>query len=109
MEDTIKKAYLLGLGAAALTIEVTDKFVKEMVEKGKLDSKDGKVLVQKVMAESKKESERIQKQLDKRVKDALTRLDVATRSELRVLEAELHKLAVGGKKPKARRKKAKKR
>jgi len=96
MEDTIKKAYLLGLGAAALTIEATDKLVKELVAQGKLDSKDGKVLVNKVIEESKRESEKIQKQLDKQVRDALTRLDVVTRKELKELEAEIHKLASGG-------------
>ena len=95
MEDTIKKAYLLGLGAAALTIEATDKLVKELVAQGKLDSKDGKVLVNKVIEESKRESEKIQKQLDKQVRDALTRLDVVTRKELKELEAEIHKLASG--------------
>ena len=93
MEDSIKKAYLLGLGAAALAVETTDKLVKDLVKKGKLDSTEGKTLVKKVLAESRKESARLQKILDQKIKRTMTRLDVVTRKELKDLEAELNRLS----------------
>jgi|TARA_B100001964_G_scaffold245555_1_gene333368 polyhydroxyalkanoate synthesis regulator phasin len=61
MKDIIKKSFLLGLGAATLTKNQTEKIVKELVKKNAVTVKEGKDMVNKVKKAAKNESNRIKK------------------------------------------------
>ncbi len=60
MKGLIKKAFLIGLGAASLTKAQAEKKIKGLVKKGALNTKDGRDMLRKVLAEANKERKRIQ-------------------------------------------------
>lgn len=60
MKGLVKKAFLIGLGAASLTKTQAEKKIKGLVKKSALSTKDGREILRKVLAEANKERKRIQ-------------------------------------------------
>ena len=84
-----RKVMLAAMGAVALTQEEAEKFVNKLVERGELAEKEGKQIVEDVMAKRKKEAKKGQDELDKRLEELLGRMNVPTKSDIDALSAKI--------------------
>ena len=89
MIESIKKALLAGVGAAAITTEKAEKALNELVEKGKLSAGDAKEAARKMAADGKKEFEEASKGLESRFNDVMERLGRGHRERIEELETKL--------------------
>ena len=88
-----RKVLLAGVGAVVLAQEEIESFVNKLVERGEIAEKDGKKLVREVMEKRKKETEKATEkagdELDKRMEDLLTRMNVPTKSDVEALSTKI--------------------
>ncbi len=92
MQNLIRKGLLLGLGTAALTKEKAEKFVKEMTKDKKINSAEGKKFVNELLAQSKKQGQKLQTMVSKEVQRAMDKSGVATKKDLKALENKISNL-----------------
>lgn len=83
--EMLHKILLASIGAVALAQEEIEDFVNKLVERGELAEKDGRKLVREVMDRRKKDAEKAEDQLTKRVEDILGRMNVPTKSDIDAL------------------------
>ncbi len=80
--EALHKVLLASIGAVALAQEEIDDFVNRLVERGEIAEKDGRKLVREVMDRRKKETEKAEDQLSKRVEDVLSRMNVPSKTDI---------------------------
>lgn len=87
--EATRKVLLASMGAVALAQEEMESFVSKLVERGELAEKDGKKLMRDVMEKRKKEAQKAEDQLDKRVEELLDRMNVPSKSDIEALSAKI--------------------
>lgn len=87
--EATRKVLLAGIGAVALAQEEIESFVSKLVERGEIAEKDGRKLVRDVMERRKKETQKAEDQLEKRMEDLLDRMNVPTKSDIEALSAKI--------------------
>lgn len=92
MQDFLKKAFNLGLGALVMTREKVEEVVNELVKKGEVGQDEGKKLVEELIEKGKKSKKELEIQIEKIVKGATEKLDLPTRKELNELKSEIKQL-----------------
>lgn len=92
MIELIKKAMFTGIGVATLTREKVEDISREFIEKGKLSELEGKKLVDDLMTQSEKAKNDMKEQVEGYVKTALSKMDLASNSELEELKKEIVEL-----------------
>jgi poly(hydroxyalkanoate) granule-associated protein len=90
--DAARKVLLASIGAVALAQEELEDFVNRLVERGEIAEKDGKKLIRETMETRKKEAQKAEDELDKRVEDLLDRMNVPTKSDIEALSAKISAL-----------------
>jgi poly(hydroxyalkanoate) granule-associated protein len=91
--EAARKVLLAGIGAVALAQEEIEDFVNKLVERGEIAEKDGKKLVREVMERRKKETDKAEDEIAKRVEDVLDRMNVPTKSDIEVLSEKISALS----------------
>lgn len=96
--DGIKKFVLMGIGAAAMTVEKSQQMVDELVKKGELTVEQGKELnqelkrnVKKSLDDMSKAAEEVGDETDKKVTDFEEKISGMTVEELEKLKAFISK------------------
>ena len=93
LSDDMKKLFLLGIGAAAVTAEKARDMVDHLVEKGELTVEQGKVLNEELKRNTK---EKINKHVTVNVvnefKDVCSAVDKMSKEELEALKEKLESL-----------------
>jgi len=92
MLDFLEKTILFGLGAISSTKEKIEKTIKELVEKGKLTEIEGKKLVEEMSKKGEEEKEALIKIVQGEVEKAMENVPIATKENVRELEAEVAEL-----------------
>ena len=92
MIESIKKALLAGVGAAAITREKAEKALNELVEKGKLSAGEAKDAAQKIADEGKREFEEASKSLESRFNDVMAKLGRGQKERIETLETKVEAL-----------------
>ena len=87
--EVTRKVLLASIGAVALAQEEIENFVDKLVERGEIAERDGKKLVREVMDKRKKEAKQGQDEVEKRVDDLLTRMNVPTKNDIDALSAKI--------------------
>ena len=82
-DDFVKNALLLGIGAVSLTKEKVNKLVKSVKKNYNLNEKDGRTVVNKALAESKKQAISLKGQVRKHLSMLLDELDIPTKKDLK--------------------------
>ncbi len=94
--DVVKKSILFGLGAAVLTKEEIEDFVKDLQKDKDLTPEEGKKVVREVIAEAekrlKKPNAAFKKNVEGSVKDIMKTIGVVTHKDLEILKKELETL-----------------
>lgn len=83
--ELARKMLLASVGAMALAQDEAEDFVNRLVERGEIAEKDGRKLVKEMIDRRKKESQKAEDEMSKRVQDALERLNVPTKADIEVL------------------------
>jgi len=92
MDNVIKKAMLLGLGITTMTKEALETAVKELTDKGEVNAKEGKKMVQDLLKKSKKQNEMLAKKINQQIQKALKPLNLATKKDIDTLKARISKI-----------------
>ncbi|MCK5358785.1 MAG: hypothetical protein KAJ48_10350 [Elusimicrobiales bacterium] len=92
MEEFLKKAFNLGLGAFVVTKEKVEEVVDELVKKGELGHEEGKKLTEELMEKGVKTKKELESQIEKMVAKGMEKGNIATQKELDSLKAEIKKL-----------------
>jgi len=90
MIDLFKKTMYMGLGLAELTREKVEEISRELVKKGEISEKEGRDLAEELSRKADAAKKDLEKRVDKLVKQALDRINVATKDELAALEKKLN-------------------
>jgi poly(hydroxyalkanoate) granule-associated protein len=87
--EATRKVLLASIGAVAIAQEELEAFVNKLVERGEIAEKDGKKLVRDVMERRKKDAQKAEDELDKRMEEILDRMNVPTKSDIEALSAKI--------------------
>ena len=98
MFDAINKAFLVGVGLAAMAGEKVEELAKELAEKGKLSEKEARDLAEDMVKKSKQAREDLQARVEKWLEQSLHKMHLPAREDLDRLEARVAKLEKAGKK-----------
>jgi poly(hydroxyalkanoate) granule-associated protein len=94
--DLLHKVLLASIGAVAIAQEEVEDFVNRLIERGEIAEKDGKKVVQDVMAKRKKEaqkaSHKAEEEMNKQVEQILERLNVPTKGDIDTLSEKIASL-----------------
>ena len=83
--DAARKVLMAGIGAVALAQDEIEDFVNRLVERGEIAEKDGRKLVREVMDKRRKEAEKAEDGVSKRVEEVLDRMNVPTKADIEAL------------------------
>lgn len=92
MDDFLKKAFLVGLGAISITRERTEKFVKKMEAKGEVTSSELKELVNEMMEKGEESQKALTELIKKEIERVKQTMGLATREEVNMLKNRLEDL-----------------
>jgi poly(hydroxyalkanoate) granule-associated protein len=91
--DAARKVLLAAIGAVALAQEEIEDFVDRLVERGEIAEKDGRKLVREVMERRKKETEKAEDEVTKRVENVLDRMSVPSKADIDALSDKITALS----------------
>jgi poly(hydroxyalkanoate) granule-associated protein len=91
--EATRKILLAGIGAMALAQEEIEKFVHQLIERGEIAEKDGRKLLREVMDKRKKEAEKAEDEVTKRVETVLDRMSVPSKADIDALSAKISELS----------------
>jgi len=87
--ETARKVLLAGIGAVSLAQSEIEDFVNKLVERGEIREKDGRKLIDELREKQRKQTQKAEKELDKRLDDILARLNIPTRSDIEELNKKI--------------------
>jgi polyhydroxyalkanoate synthesis regulator phasin len=90
--DMFKRAIELGLGALVISRENAEKVTRDLVKKGKLKRHEGNSLMQEMVKKGKVEEKKLEAAAAKMVRETLSKLDLASKADVRRLEGEIKRL-----------------
>lgn len=91
--EAVRKVLLAGIGAIALAQEEIEEFVNRLVERGEIAEKDGRKLVREVMDKRKKETEKAEDEVTRRVEGVLDRMSVPSKADIELLSQKISELS----------------
>jgi polyhydroxyalkanoate synthesis regulator phasin len=89
MNDIIRKALLAGVGAAVVTREKVESALGEFVRQGKVSSAEAREVAGRIADEGRREFERMQVELEERLRSAFDGVDIRAHHRLDTLEARV--------------------
>ncbi len=89
MLDIIKRAAYTGMGLAFLTREKAGELARELAENAKLSEREGRDLYNDLVSRSETAGRELRERIDTGVKDAMTRMNMASRDDVIRLEKQL--------------------
>lgn len=92
MDDFLKKAFLVGLGALAITRERAEQLVKKIEAKGEVTSSELKELVNEMMEKGEESHKALTEFIKKEIERIKQTMGLATREEVNLLQNRLEKL-----------------
>lgn len=94
--DVAHKVLLAGIGAAALAQDEIEDFVNRLVERGEIAEADGKKMLKDVMEKRKKvvaasaeTTKKVSSDLEKRIEEAMSKMNIPTKDEIEALGAKI--------------------
>ena len=91
--EAVRKVLLASIGAVALAQEEIEDFVNRLVERGEIAEKDGRKLVREVMDKRKKETEKAEDEITKRIEAVMERMSVPSKADIESLSEKISALA----------------
>ncbi len=97
MLEILKKTYLAGAGLAHKTWGEVEALSKEIAKKTKMSDKEGSKFLKDMKSRYDDTQKKLEKYVEKIVKDILKKMDIATANDIKALKKEIRQLkkAVG--------------
>jgi len=89
MYEPIRNLLLAGLGAAVLTKDKVLELTRQLVEQGKLSTGEAEKMAEDLAEESRRQTKNWGEMLDQGIRKAVEALSLASREELKDLEARV--------------------
>ncbi len=101
MIEIVRKTFLAGVGAAAMTLDRVEQMAREIANAAQLSTEKGQAFVDEAVARAEKARADLQATIQRVVNENLARTNVATREDIAQLIARIEKLEreLAGKKP----------
>ena len=97
--EAVHKVLLAGIGAAALAQEEIEDFINRLVERGEIAEADGKKMMKDVLEKRKQmvkmpakpsaQPKKIASDIEKRIEDLMTKMNIPTKDEIDALSAKI--------------------
>jgi poly(hydroxyalkanoate) granule-associated protein len=87
--DGLRKILLAGIGGVALAQDEITKFLNKMVERGEIAEKDARKLLEEVTSRRKEQTKKAENELDRRMEDMLSRMNVPTKADIDSLSQKI--------------------
>jgi poly(hydroxyalkanoate) granule-associated protein len=87
--NSVRKVLLASIGAVALAQDEIEDFVNKLIERGEIAEKDGKKLIRDLMEKRKGEARKAEEELDKRIEEILSRMNMPTKSDIQALSTKI--------------------
>ena len=92
MFDMFKKTIFTGIGMILKTRDEAEEFARDWANKQQMSEEDGRKFVDDMMKKYDTSMNTMEERVDKMVKDALKKANIATRDELEELRLEVTRL-----------------
>ena len=92
VRDLIERAFLIGMGAAALTKDRVQSMADELVRRGQLSGEEGKDMVEKLVARSRDEARSVLQKADSSMQGTYRNLGLVTKREAEDVEFRIRQL-----------------
>jgi polyhydroxyalkanoate synthesis regulator phasin len=91
--ESLRRVLLASVGVVALTIEEIGELVDKLVERGEIAEQEGKKLVLEIKEKRKKKTDEAEDVASSRVREALDRMDIPTKSDIEDLSKKIATLS----------------
>lgn len=92
MLEYIKKSLLTGVGLALRSKKEIEEIAKEFAEKGKMDQKEGKKLLDELMQGYEDARAKLDKKVESVVEKILEKADIPRSADIRALKEEIREI-----------------
>jgi polyhydroxyalkanoate synthesis regulator phasin len=92
MQDFIRKMKLISVGLFYMGKEKVEESVAELIKKGEITEKEGRALVNELVAKSKEATKELEGRIHKVMSDAQDKLHAPLKKEIDVLKKKIAKL-----------------
>ncbi|OQY45494.1 MAG: hypothetical protein B6242_10170 [Anaerolineaceae bacterium 4572_78] len=87
-----RKVLLANIGAVAMAQDEVEAFINKLIERGEVAEKEGRKLMEDIMAHRKKQTEEVGDELSQRIESVLNRMTVPTKKDIDSLSTKITKL-----------------
>ncbi len=92
MNELLQRSILLTIGAAALTLEMTESLASEMVKRGQETTEESRKAVEEFMDRARDEARSFRGNMDSSLKKTLSDIGVPSREQLAEMELKIAQL-----------------
>lgn len=91
--ESLRRVLLASVGVVALTIEEVGDLVDKLVERGEIAEQEGKKLIIEIKEKRKKKTDEAEEVASSRVREALDKMDIPTKSDIDDLSKKIATLS----------------
>lgn len=91
--ESLRRVLLASVGIIALTIEEAGDLVDKLVERGEIAEQEGKKLINEIKEKRKSKTDEAEEVASTRVREALDRMDIPTKSDIDDLSKKIATLS----------------
>lgn len=92
MTDLLQRSILLTIGAAALTLDMTESLASEMMQRGQETSDDGRKAVEEFMDRARAEARSFRGSVDSSLQNKLREIGIPSNDQLMEMELKIAQL-----------------
>jgi polyhydroxyalkanoate synthesis regulator phasin len=92
IRDMIERTFLAGMGAAALTKDRVQELVEELVNRGQLNTNEGREVVERLVTRSREEARAVLRKADSSLHGAYRELGLGSKREVEELSLRVQQL-----------------
>ncbi len=89
MFETLDKMMLAGLGMVSMSREKAEKIFDEYVSRGKVEKENKSGFIQDLMDRADENRKELEKVISEQVNKTVNKLDLATKEDIKLLEAKI--------------------
>jgi poly(hydroxyalkanoate) granule-associated protein len=98
MTDMVRRMMLAAMGVVAMSRDEMEQFVDRLTERGQIAEREGRQLIREVMEKRKRQAARVEEkvssEVESRVEQLLSRLNIPTRRDIDELSARIAELTL---------------
>jgi poly(hydroxyalkanoate) granule-associated protein len=89
MMEMLRRMFLATIGAAVIAQEEVEALVNRLVERGEIAEKDGKKLINEMMAKRKSQTTDVGDEISKNIEGVLNRMNIPSKADVDALSQKI--------------------